>query len=216
MNGTKLFVCSIIIWLTSSKLLIRAEESLNNSQISLNKIQNLKIFPGIQFFLTDSEINIHMRVHDLLQGIDSTLFTLALYLRKRLRFLFFRDGSASQSEEQGEEESFAEARIHDDDSAISYAGFSYLLFSLTFPAKRMNDKIYSLFQILSLPGAIATIKMSLLRSIMVAQLAIAIMIYNLIRSSQNSDVVVVHKPYYQTHYRHKYPLDNDEDEWFGR
>lgn len=81
MNGTKFVVCNIILWLiTSSKLLTRAEERLNNSQISLYKTRSLKIFPGIKFFLTDSKISIHVRVHDLLQGIDSTLFTLALYL----------------------------------------------------------------------------------------------------------------------------------------
>ncbi|CAL1686897.1 unnamed protein product [Lasius platythorax] len=71
-------------------------------------------------------------------------------------------------------------------------------------------------QILSLPGAIASVKMSLLKSIMVAQLAIAIMIYNLIKSTQNSEVVVVHQKH-QAHYYHgyNYPKD-DEDEWFGR
>jgi len=49
----------------------------------------------------------------------------------------------------------------------------------------------------------------------VAQLAIAMMIYNLIRSSQDSDVMVVHQPYHRVHYRHDYP-EIDEDEWFGR
>lgn len=92
---------------------------------------------------------------------------------------------------------------------------SDLLFSLTFLAEEEMIKCLSLFQILSLPGAIAAIKISLLRSIMVAQLAIAIMFYNLIKSSQNSDVVVVHQPYHAAHYRHSYP-DNVEDEWFGR
>lgn len=86
MNGTKLFVCNIIIWLvTSSKLLIRAEERLNDSRSSLNKIQSLNIFPGIQFFLTDSEINIHVRVQDLLQGIDNALFTLAPLPLKKIK-----------------------------------------------------------------------------------------------------------------------------------
>jgi len=51
---------------------------------------------------------------------------------------------------------------------------------------------------------------------MVAQLAIAMMIYNLIRSSQDSDVVVVHQPYHRVHYRHDYHKNYDEDEWFGR
>ncbi|XP_014472150.1 PREDICTED: uncharacterized protein LOC106743128 [Dinoponera quadriceps] len=69
-------------------------------------------------------------------------------------------------------------------------------------------------QVLSLPGAIASIKTSLLKSIMVAQLAIAIMIYNLIKSTENTDVVVVHQPHH-AHYHHNYHPD-DEDEWFGR
>lgn len=81
MNGSKFFVCNIIVWLViSSKLLTRAEERSNNSQISLSKTQSLKIFPGMKFFLDDNAINIHVRVQDLLKGIDSTLFTLALYL----------------------------------------------------------------------------------------------------------------------------------------
>lgn len=78
-----------------------------------------------------------------------------------------------------------------------------------------NLKLF--FQILSLPGAIASVKMSLLKSIMVAQLAIAIMIYNLIRSAQNSEVVVIHQKKHQTHYYPNYNyLKDDEDEWFGR
>ncbi|XP_012522302.1 uncharacterized protein LOC105828493 [Monomorium pharaonis] len=72
-----------------------------------------------------------------------------------------------------------------------------------------------IMQILSLPGAVATIKMSLLRSIMVAHLAIAILIYNFIKSLQKPDVVVVHQPNYHKHYSEGYP-DNVEDEWFGR
>lgn len=77
--------------------------------------------------------------------------------------------------------------------------------------------LIAFFQILSLPGTIATIKMSLLRSIMVAQLAIALMIYNLIKSTQNEEVMVVHQPQHHKHYYHsyQYPHDN-EDEWFGR
>jgi len=79
MNGTKFFVCNIIWLITSSKLLTRAEKELNNFQISLNQSQSLKIFPGIKFFFADNEINIHVKIHDLLQGIDSTLFIFALY-----------------------------------------------------------------------------------------------------------------------------------------
>ncbi|XP_025992125.1 uncharacterized protein LOC105194226 [Solenopsis invicta] len=167
MNGSKFFVCNIIVWLvTSSKLLsIRAEERSNNSQISFSKSQSLKIFPGIKFFL--DEINIHVRVQDLLQETE-------VQARKK-------------KEKQ---------------NPLQRLGFMMMMTPF-------------IMQILSLPGAIATIKISLLRSIMVAQLAIAIMIYNLIKSSQNSDVVVVHQPHYHKHYSHGYP-DNVEDEWFGR
>lgn len=74
MIGTKLFVYNIIIWLiTSSKLLTRAEETLNNSQTGFNETQILKIFPGIKFSLTDSEIIVNVRMYDLVQGICSVL-----------------------------------------------------------------------------------------------------------------------------------------------
>ncbi|KYM98664.1 hypothetical protein ALC62_10632 [Cyphomyrmex costatus] len=169
MNGTKFFVC--IIWLvTLSKLLTRAEERLNNSQIthSFNETQSLKIFPGIKFFLTDSEINIDVRVHDLLRETEL---------------------QTARSKEKKQ-------------NPLQKLGFMMMMTPF-------------IMQILSLPGAIANVKMSLLKSIMVAQLAIAIMIYNLIKSSQDSEVVVIHKPYRHIHYRNGYP-DDVEDEWFGR
>lgn len=72
-----------------------------------------------------------------------------------------------------------------------------------------------LFQILSLPGAIASIKMSLLKSLMVAQLAIAIMFYNLIKSTQNEEVIV-YQPHHHKHFYHNSHYPDDEDEWFGR
>ncbi|KAG5329799.1 MBN protein, partial [Acromyrmex charruanus] len=165
MNGTKFFVC--IIWLvTLSKLLIRAEETLNNCQISFNKTQNLKIFPGIKFFLKDSEISIHVRIHDLLRETEM---------------------QTARNKEKKK-------------NPLQKLGFMMMMTPF-------------IMQILSLPGAIANVKLSLLRSIMVAQLAIAIMIYNLIKSSQDSEIVVVHKPYHHIHYRHGFP-DDIEDEWF--
>ncbi|KAL0133908.1 hypothetical protein PUN28_001093 [Cardiocondyla obscurior] len=168
MNGAKFFLCNIITWLiTSSELLTRAEVRTNGSQISADHPRGLKIFPGIRFSLSGSEVNIHVRVHDLLQ----------------------------ETEVQA-------ARSKEKENPLQKLGFMMMMTPF-------------IMQILSLPGAIATIKISLLRSIMVAQLAIAIMFYNLIKSTQNSDVVVVHRPYYNKHYRHGYP-DNVEDEWFGR
>lgn len=75
MVGTKLFIYNIIIWLlTSPKLLIQAEEKLNNTQIGFNKTQSLKILPGIKFLLTDNKIIIHVKIQDLLQGICDALF----------------------------------------------------------------------------------------------------------------------------------------------
>ncbi|XP_011643640.1 uncharacterized protein LOC105431257 [Pogonomyrmex barbatus] len=169
MNGTKLFVCNIIIWLvTSSKLLTQAEERLN-SQISLCNGRSIKVFPGIKFFLEGGKINIHMRVHELLQETEVQT-----------------------------------PRGKNKENPLQRLGLIMMMTPL-------------IMQILSLPGAIATIKMSLLRSIIVAQLAIAIMIYNLIQSSQNSEVVVIHQPHHHAHYYHNYPDKNDdEDEWFGR
>lgn len=74
MIGARLIIC-IVIWLvTLSKSLTQADEKLNNSQISLNETQGLNIFPGTKFFLADGEITVHMRIRDLLQGIDSSLF----------------------------------------------------------------------------------------------------------------------------------------------
>ncbi|XP_011701987.1 PREDICTED: uncharacterized protein LOC105458404 [Wasmannia auropunctata] len=171
MNGTKIFICHIIIWLvTTSKVLTRVEERLNNAQISLNKTQSLKILPGVKFSLEDSEINIHVRVHDLLQETEV---------------------QAPRSKQEKK-------------NPLQKLGLMMMMTPF-------------IMQILSLPGAIATIKISLLRSIMVAQLAIAIMIYNFIKSStENSEVVVIRQPYHHIHYRHGYPDKHEEDEWFGR
>ncbi|XP_029176271.1 uncharacterized protein LOC114944507 [Nylanderia fulva] len=71
------------------------------------------------------------------------------------------------------------------------------------------------WQVLSLPGAVASVKMSLLKSIMVAKLAIVLMIYNYIRSTQHSEVVV-HKKLHHYRGQNNYPIKDEEDEWFGR
>ncbi|XP_012230869.1 uncharacterized protein [Linepithema humile] len=166
MIGTKLIIC-IVIWLvTLSKLLTRAEEKLNNSQISLNETQGLNIFPGIKFFLTDGEITVHMRIYDLLQEVA------------------------------------VEGRSKERKNILERL-------------KHMMMMTPIIMQILSLPGAIASIKMSLLKSLMVAQLAIAIMIYNLIKSTQ-SEEVVVYQPHHHKHFYHNSHYHDNEDEWFGR
>nr|KAF7416557.1 hypothetical protein H0235_011088 [Vespula pensylvanica] len=72
-------------------------------------------------------------------------------------------------------------------------------------------------QLISFPGTIASIKMSLLRSIMVAKLAIIIMIYNVIVNMQSSEVVVVHQPQHHEHYYNQYhQYEEDNGDWFGR
>ncbi|XP_047354835.1 uncharacterized protein LOC124951089 [Vespa velutina] len=72
-------------------------------------------------------------------------------------------------------------------------------------------------QLISLPGTIASIKMSLLRSIMVAKLAIIIMIYNVIVNMQSSEVVIVHQPQHHEHYYNQYHQhEEDNEDWFGR
>jgi len=79
MIGLKLFY--VLCLVTSSKLLIRAEEKSNNSRIGFNETQSLKIFPGVKFSLTDGEIIVNVRIYDLLQGIYIALFTLASYFQ---------------------------------------------------------------------------------------------------------------------------------------
>ncbi|KAH0946749.1 hypothetical protein HN011_006476 [Eciton burchellii] len=162
MIGLKLFY--VLCLVTSSKLLIRAEEKSNNSRISFNETQSLKIFPGVKFSLTDGEIIVNVRIYDLLQDTE-------IQARKNKNPL---------------------------------QKFGFIMMMTPF-----------VMQILSLPGALATIKMSLLRSLMVAQLAIAMMIYNLIKSTQNEEVIVVHRHHMHYHHKYHYPQD-DEDEWFGR
>ncbi|KAM0729557.1 hypothetical protein ACS0PU_003434 [Formica fusca] len=169
MVWTKLFIYNIIIWLvTSSKLLIQAEEKLNNTRMGFNETQSLKILPGIKFWLTNNKIIVHVKIQDLLPETE-------VQSRKK------------------------------QENPLGKIGYMMMMAPFV-------------MQILSLPSTIASVKMSLLKSIMVAQLAIAIMIYNLIKSTQNSEVVVVHqKHHYQGHnyHGHNYPKD-DEDEWFGR
>ncbi|OAD54293.1 Protein lethal(3)malignant blood neoplasm 1 [Eufriesea mexicana] len=68
-----------------------------------------------------------------------------------------------------------------------------------------------LLQLAWLPGTLASIKMSLLRSIFVGKIALAVMLYNALRNSQKSEVVVIHKPEYHEHYYHAYHGHGDED-----
>ncbi|KAK9298741.1 hypothetical protein QLX08_008042 [Tetragonisca angustula] len=69
-----------------------------------------------------------------------------------------------------------------------------------------------MWQLAGLPGALASIKLDLLRSIIVGKIALAVMLFNALRNSQKSEVVLVHKPEYHDHYYHTYhePEDNYE------
>ncbi|XP_076652810.1 uncharacterized protein LOC143359029 [Halictus rubicundus] len=69
-----------------------------------------------------------------------------------------------------------------------------------------------LMQILMLPATLASIKFSLLRSIIVGKLALLMILYNMLKNSQTSEVVVVHKPEYHEHYYHSYHQPEDDDE----
>ncbi|XP_043279227.1 uncharacterized protein [Venturia canescens] len=76
-----------------------------------------------------------------------------------------------------------------------------------------------LMQILSLPGAIASIKMSLLKSLFVAKLALIVMLFNTLRNQRPTEVVLVHQTPPQ-HHDHFYPhfhedYEDDDKGWFG-
>ena len=75
-------------------------------------------------------------------------------------------------------------------------------------------------QILSLPGVIAEIKMSLLRSLIVAKMALVLLIFNTFRNIQRAELVVLHKAPELQHVDHYYhPAFQEKPEengWFGR
>ncbi|XP_015110865.1 uncharacterized protein LOC107037059 [Diachasma alloeum] len=71
-------------------------------------------------------------------------------------------------------------------------------------------------QLLSLPGALASIKLSLLKSLLVGKVALIVILFNLLKSLQPPEVVVVHQPP-PVHYDHYYsPYEDDEGNkgWF--
>ncbi|XP_076240922.1 uncharacterized protein LOC143183282 [Calliopsis andreniformis] len=73
-----------------------------------------------------------------------------------------------------------------------------------------------MIQLLSLPSAIGSIKLNLLKSIFVGKIALLMMIYSLIKNSQRSEVVVVHKPEYHEHFYHDFHQPEDMDDWGRR
>lgn len=73
---------------------------------------------------------------------------------------------------------------------------------------------------MSLPGAISSIKTQLIRSLVVGKMALLMIIYNAIRNSLMKEVVVVHKIPPPQHHEHFYPPELDDDatsgSWWGR
>ncbi|XP_053987328.1 uncharacterized protein LOC128880852 [Hylaeus volcanicus] len=73
-----------------------------------------------------------------------------------------------------------------------------------------------MMQLMSLPATLASIKFSLLRSIVVGKLALLMVLFNIFKNSQRQEVVVVHKPEYHDHYYNSYHQPEDDDEgWLG-
>ncbi|XP_029052151.1 uncharacterized protein LOC114880379 [Osmia bicornis bicornis] len=74
-----------------------------------------------------------------------------------------------------------------------------------------------IIQLITLPAALASIKMSLLRSLLVGKIALIVILFNALRNSQKSEVVLVHRPEYHEHYYNSYHQPEDDDEgWVGR
>nr|XP_034180087.1 uncharacterized protein LOC117604294 [Osmia lignaria] len=74
-----------------------------------------------------------------------------------------------------------------------------------------------IIQLISLPATLASIKMSLLRSLLVGKIALIVILFNALRNSQKSEVVLVHRPEYHEHYYNSYHQPEDDDEgWVGR
>ncbi|XP_012249133.1 uncharacterized protein LOC105682026 [Bombus impatiens] len=74
-----------------------------------------------------------------------------------------------------------------------------------------------IWQLATLPATLASLKINLLRSIFIGKIALAIMLYNALRNSQKSEVVLIHKPEYHDHYYHTYhELEDDDKDWWGR
>ncbi|XP_011301727.1 uncharacterized protein [Fopius arisanus] len=71
-------------------------------------------------------------------------------------------------------------------------------------------------QLLSLPGALASIKLSLLKSLIVGKVALVIMLFNLLKSLRPPEVVVVHQPppVHYDHYYSPYEDDGGDKGWF--
>ncbi|KAK1129647.1 hypothetical protein K0M31_019361 [Melipona bicolor] len=70
-----------------------------------------------------------------------------------------------------------------------------------------------MWQLAGLPGALASIKLNLIRSIIVGKIALAVMLFNALRNSQKSEVVLVHKPEYHEHYHTYHKPEDDYEGW---
>lgn len=68
------------------------------------------------------------------------------------------------------------------------------------------------FQIITLPGVLAEIKISLIKSLIIAKVALVMLIMNAIKMSQTKEVVVVQKLPPPQHHDHFYHPDSTEYE----
>ncbi|XP_016915365.1 uncharacterized protein LOC107999847 [Apis cerana] len=74
-----------------------------------------------------------------------------------------------------------------------------------------------MMQLAWLPVTLSSIKLSLIRSLFVGKIALAIMLYNTLRNSKKSETIVIHKPEYHQHYYETYhEPEADDDGWWGR
>ncbi|XP_058806680.1 uncharacterized protein LOC131673045 [Phymastichus coffea] len=77
------------------------------------------------------------------------------------------------------------------------------------------------FQLLQIPFAIASVKMSLIRSILVAKVALFMLLIRVLFTPKPQEKIVIVKPpkEYHEHYYHHHPYNEPEDNkpgWFGK
>lgn len=85
-------------------------------------------------------------------------------------------------------------------------------------SKFNNTCIVVILQLLQLPAAIATIKMSLLKSLLVAKMAIVLMLLSYIITMKQNEVTLLTQPQHHEHFYQTPSYSHDEDDggWLGR
>lgn len=120
-----------------------------------------------------------------------------------------------------QKENYKRNRYGDDDGPFDDAGL-YLFYA---KKKKKKDRWISIsasnvrliFQLAWLPVTLSSIKLSLIRSLFVGKIALAIMLYNTLRNSKKSETIVIHKPEYHQHYYETYhEPEEDDGGWWGR